>query len=167
MEQMRMKTENKIPKSCAFTGHRQIESDFSPKLLWDTLEQYVKNGVTTFYNGMAQGFDLLAAEAVLSLKKIYPQIRLIACIPCYHQEKSFSDTDKARYVSILQRADEQVLLSDVYFRGCMQVRNKYMVDRADALIAYCKKDKGGTAFTVNYCKKKYPEKEIVYVNVKE
>lgn len=166
MEQLRIKTNNTPIKSCAFTGHRNIGEDFSPKLLWETIENYAKKGVVDFYNGMAQGFDLLAAEATLLLKKSYPQIRLIACIPCYNQEKSYSDTDKARYVSILQRADEKILLSENYHRGCMLMRNQYMVEHADALIAYCKKEKGGAAYTVKYCQKKYPEKEIIYVNVK-
>ncbi len=164
MEQMRIKTEEKQIKSCAFTGHRMIEKDFLPKALWDNIEMLIKAGVYDFYNGMAQGFDLLAAEATLMLKKQYPQVRLIACIPCYHQEKNYTDTDKARYAAILQKADEKILLSENYFRGCMLVRNKYMVDRADVLIAYYNHEKGGAAYTVKYCQKKYPEKEILYVN---
>ncbi len=164
MKQLRIKLEEKQIKSCAFTGHRKIDKDFSPKRLWDSIEMLVKSGVTDFYNGMAQGFDLLAAEATLMLKKQYPQIRLIACIPCYHQEKSYIDTDKARYAAILQKADENILLSENYFRGCMLVRNQYMVDHADVLIAYHNQEKGGAAYTVKYCQKKYPDKEIIYVN---
>ena len=165
MEQLRIKTQNNPIKSCAFTGHRQLDEDFSPKRLWELIESYIKNGATDFYNGMAQGFDLLAAEAVIMLKRRYPNVRLIACIPCYNQEKNYSDTDKARYVSILQKADEKVLISEEYHRGCMMQRNQYMVDRADVLIAYQNKDKGGSANTVKYCKKKYPDKDIAYVNI--
>ena len=166
MEQLKIETEKREIKSCAFTGHRKLEEDFSPKKLWDSIEGYIKNGATDFYNGMAQGFDLLAAEAVLMLKRRYPEVRLIACIPCYNQERAYSDTDKARYAAILQKADEKVLLSEEYYRGCMIQRNKYMMDRADALIAYQNKDKGGAAYTVRYCQKKYPDKDIVYVNIK-
>ena len=71
MEQLRIKTQTIQIKSCAFTGHRKLDDDFSPKRLWDYIEFCIKEGATDFYNGMAQGFDLLAAEAVLMLKKRY------------------------------------------------------------------------------------------------
>ena len=120
-------------------------------------------GVTTFYNGMAMGFDLLAAEKTLELKRKYPQVKLVLCIPCYMQEKNFSEADKKRYVKIYKKADERVMVSDTYYRGCMQVRNKYMVDRADALIAYCIKNEGGAANTVRYFKKVNPETDVIFV----
>ena len=120
-------------------------------------------GVDVFYNGMAMGFDLLAAEKVLELKKKYPHIRLILCIPCYQQEKSFSEKDKGRYAAIYKKADERVVLADSYYRGCMQVRNRYMAERADVLVAYCIKDEGGAAYTVKCFKKLHPDREIIFV----
>ena len=70
-------------KSVAFTGHREVEKypDFSARKLYEATEAYIKRGATDFYCGMARGFDLLAGECVLSLKKLYPEIRLIAYIP--------------------------------------------------------------------------------------
>lgn len=149
--------------SCVFTGHRDLEKDFSPRKLKKEIKNAVEKGVFTFYNGMAMGFDLIAAETVLSLKKKNPQIKLIACIPCYGQEKHFSEQDKARYAAILKKADEQVLLSEYYYRGCMHVRDKYMVDRADMMICYCKKETGGAAFTLHYFQKKHPTGKIVFI----
>jgi uncharacterized phage-like protein YoqJ len=148
-------------KSCVFTGHRILEKNFSPKAMTDAIDKAIEDGVTVFYNGMAMGFDLLAAEYLITLKKINPKLKLIACIPCYGQEKNFPDEDKARYVAVLKRADEQVLLSQTYFRGCMQNRDRYMADRADMMIAYCHKKKGGAAYTVNYFSKK--NKPIFFV----
>ena len=147
-EQLSIQTENteNIKKlntySCVFTGHRELEEDFSVRQLRSVIEEVVKGGVTDFYNGMAKGFDLTAATVVVKLKKKYPQIRLIACVPCYGQEKYFSEKDKKTYVSILKKADEKIILSPSYYRGCMQVRDRYMVERADVMIAYCKKRKG-------------------------
>jgi uncharacterized phage-like protein YoqJ len=68
-----------------------------------------------------------------------------------------------RYFDILERADEIIYLSNHYYTGCMQKRNAYMVDRCDVLVCYLKKEKGGTAGTVSYCKRKYPEKEIIFI----
>ena len=165
MEQMKItqiKEENKI-KSCAFTGHRVLPEYFSSKKLYTEIEKLIKEGVEIFYNGMAIGFDLLAAEQVIKLKKKYNKVKLVACIPCYNQEKSFSQKDKQRYVEILKRVDEQVLLSETYYRGCMQVRDKYMADRADVLVAFCEKETGGAAYTLKYFKKKYTFKKIVMI----
>lgn len=157
------KTELSPPKTCAFTGHRTLGEDFSARKLKREIKKLILSGVDTFYNGMAMGFDLLAAEKTLELKKKYPHIRLILCIPCYEQEKNFSEKDKGRYATIYKKADEKTVLSDTYYRGCMQNRNRYMVDRADVLVAYCNKPDGGAAYTVKYFKKSKPEREIVFI----
>ncbi len=123
----------------------------------------IEQGVVTFYNGMAMGFDLTAAELVLELKKKFPQVKLIACVPCYGQEKRYSAEDKERYANILHRADETVTLAERYHTGCMHERNRYMVDRADYLLAYCHDDKGGTAYTVRYFLSSHDEESLVMV----
>ena len=127
------------------------------------IKRLIENGVEIFYNGMAMGFDLLAAETVLRYQKQYPHVQLIACIPCYNQEKNFPETDKQRYAKILKKATSMVMLSENYYRGCMQVRDQYMVDNADMVLCYCIKDTGGAAYTVKYCQKKYPFKPILEI----
>jgi uncharacterized phage-like protein YoqJ len=166
MQQLRIKTEkeeNTAIKSCVFTGHRILEDDFSKKRLKIVVQAAIEQGVDTFYNGVAMGFDLIAAEIVLYLKKKYPHVKLIACIPCYKQEKNFSEKDKKRYAAVLKKADEKVLLSEEYYKGCMQVRDKYMAERGDVMLAYCKKQDGGTAYTVRCFKKLHPNGEIIFL----
>ena len=162
--QLTIQTEEKKLVACAFTGHRNLLEDFDEKSIEKAVENCIKRGVEVFYNGVAKGFDLVSAKVVVSLKKKYPNIKLIACIPCYNQEKSYNEEEKKEYIEVLSKADEKVYVSDrEYFRGCMQKRDRFLVDKADILIAYLKEDKGGTAFTVNYCKKKYPFKEILFL----
>ena len=156
-------TQNSENKNCVFTGHRDLGTDFSKSRLKKTIETLIKEGVENFYNGMAIGFDLIAAECVLALRKKYPQVKLIACVPCYGQEKYFSDADKKRYVKILKKADETVTLADHYYQGCMQNRDKYMVERAEVMIAYCKKSTGGAAYTVKLFQKAYPDGVIHFI----
>lgn len=131
MEQLKIlpTTENAAPKSCVFTGHRQLEEDLSARKLKKTIRSAMENGVEVFYNGMAMGFDLLTAEYVLRLKKQFPTVKLIACVPCYGQEKYFPEADKKRYVKILKKADETIVLAEHYFNGCMQKRDRYMAER--------------------------------------
>ena len=150
-------------KSCAFTGHRKLGEDFHAESLKTAIKKAVLLGVEIFYCGMAMGFDLLAAQTVLEYKKEFPNIKLIACVPCYNQEKKFSEEDKQRYCAYLKQANEVIILSDKYYRGCMQVRNKYMAERADMLIAYCKKNTGGAAYTVKCFKKARKNGEILFL----
>ena len=163
MKQLSIFQEEKQIKTCVFTGHRELGPDFSKKKLKDEIKGLLLQGVDTFLCGMAIGFDLLAAETVLSLKRKNPQIRLVACIPCIGQEKYFSKADQKRYVFALQKADEKVILSDGYYKGCMQVRDKYMAERGDVMLAYCKKQEGGTAYTVRCFKKLHPDGEIIFL----
>lgn len=154
--------EQKI-KTCLFTGHRELKEDFSLSKLREYINFAIEQGAEIFYTGMAKGFDLYAGEEVLRIKAKNPKIKLVACVPFYEQEKAFSKSDKFRYAEIIKKADEVVCLAENYYRGCMQARNRYMAERGDMMICYCKKEKGGTAYTVNYFQKKYPEKQILFL----
>ncbi len=163
MEQLGILQSTAHLKACAFTGHRDLSEGISEEKLYTELEKLIQAGVEIFYDGMAMGFDLLAAEQVLKLKQQYPQIKLIACIPCSDQDRYFPPKDKCRYATILKASNEQVCLSDHYYNGCMQKRDRYMAERADVLVAYCRKPTGGTAYTLGYFQRKYPHKPVVLI----
>lgn len=147
--------------SCAFTGHRELEADFSAEKLVEAIEKCIARGATTFYCGMAKGFDMRAAEYVLLKKRQGENVRLVACIPYLSQSNGFTDEDKGRYNRILHEADERYLVCEEYRRWCLSKRNDYMVDNADAVIAYCRKETGGTAYTVKRALKK--KKCVIFV----
>ncbi|MBR2442321.1 MAG: DUF1273 family protein [Clostridia bacterium] len=153
----------KQPTSCVFTGHRDLEEDFSARKLKKAIKNFLEKGVRIFYNGFALGFDTEALKILLSFKKKYPDIKLIACIPCPTQYKYFNEKEKKVYRALLAQADEKVLVSEEYTKGCMLKRNRYMADRADCMITYCKKDKGGTVYTVKYFQKINPCGEIIFL----
>ena len=135
-------------QSCAFTGHRTLGKGVTRKRVQVEIEKLVKGGITTFYCGLARGFDMLAAEATIELKKIYPNIRLIGCVPCVGQEKYYELLEKQRYDNIMQACDEVVVLFEKYTPWCFHKRNDYMCEKADMVFAYLTKDTGGTAYTV-------------------
>ncbi len=153
----------KDEKICMFTGHRTLDKDFNANELMEAIEEVVKSGVTTFVNGLAVGFDLLAAEFILSLKVILPQIRLIACIPCREQDKYYSAENKQRYYNVTSALEDKIVLSERYYNGCMQVRDKFMAEQADCAIAYCKRAQGGTAYTVRCFEKLHPDGKIIFL----
>ena len=137
-------------KVCAFTGHRQVEENFDLFRFEEIVTSYIEEGYTTFLCGMAIGFDMIAAELVLKLKNVFPEIKIIACIPCEGQSRYFNAADKQRYKNILQKCDEVRVLNDRYFRGCMQARDRYMVENSHLVIAYKRVNEGGTYYTMNY-----------------
>lgn len=136
----------------AFTGHRDLKKypDFSALKLYEAAEKCILRGAKEFYCGMARGFDLLAGECVLSLKKLYSDIKLVAYIPFETQYETMTDEEIARYMHLKDCADP--LLSETFFdsyvRWCMTYRDDRLVEKADVLIAFLREEKGGTAYTV-------------------
>ncbi len=137
---------------CALTGHRDLPPDFDTNLLYDTLEELIKEGYDTYYCGMARGFDLLALDCLVALRLRY-RIRLVACIPFYGHEMSFNRTDREKYLSLLAWCDEKKELAPRYATGVYFARDRYMVDHADLVFAYCNRETGGTAYTLAYARK--------------
>ena len=141
-----------MTKSVTFTGHRYIpqtkRNELYAKLEKAVMENYA-NGARNFLCGMAVGFDLLAAEAVLKVKKELPDIKLTAVVPFRLQHERWTEREKLRYHSIISRADKVVVLSEHYYNGCLLRRNDYMLFLCNEVIAYYDgTPKGGTYYTV-------------------
>ena len=134
-----------------FTGHRQIpEEEYQP--LFDALQgvvkQKIQEGATVFRTGGAMGFDTMAALAVLSLRKHFPEIRLELILPCPTQTRGWSPSDEVLYEQIKAQADSFRYVSTGYYQGVLQQRNRALVEGADICIAYLKSSHGGgTAYT--------------------
>ncbi len=149
--------QDKRGQTCCFTGHRHIPTLTEMKLsarLKKTLTALIAEGYLYFGVGGALGFDTLAAKAVLSLKKTYPDIRLILVLPCETQSKYWKPKDVAVYEDIKRQADKVVCLSKYYTPSCMHERNRHLVDASSVCVAYLTEETGGTAYTVAYAQKK-------------
>jgi uncharacterized phage-like protein YoqJ len=143
-------------KICMFTGHRYIPSSDAvglPHRLDAVIEQLVSDGYTDFRCGGAQGFDTIAALKVLEKRKKYPNIKLHLFLPCKDQTRGWSDSAKAAYSAVLERADSVEYQSEEYTKWCMHARNRAMVDGSDLCVAYCSSSSGGTAYTLLYAQK--------------
>ena len=146
---------------CCFSGHRPNDLPwgyeergirffiFRQKLRRAILKS-IKNGKRIFISGMALGFDMIAAETVIELKKSFEEIKLVCAIPCKNQEIRWNEESIARYRNILRQSDEIYYVStQEYSRGCMTDRNEYMLKRSSELIAaYNGKKSGGTYQTI-------------------
>ena len=153
--------------ACCFTGHREIPDgdmdDIREKLKREIERLYTENGITVFYAGGATGFDALASEAVIERRAVHPGIRLVIVIPHKEQAKRWSAEEKAQHDHIKRSTDEVICLAEHYYRGCMQRRNRYMVDRSRISICYLTRDTGGTAYTVKYAR----EQGLSVINLAE
>ncbi|MDE6070127.1 MAG: DUF1273 domain-containing protein [Alistipes sp.] len=136
-----------LSAAVAFTGHRTYDGR-ADEALRQTVVACHARGVRTFLSGMAVGFDLAAAEAVLACRDELPGLRLVAVVPFEGQQARFSALDRARFDRVLAAADETIVLSPVYHRGVYTVRNDFLVAHAAHLIAWFDGSPGGTHYTV-------------------
>lgn len=143
-------------KTCCFTGHRRLPEDHKTEImakLEDVIVSLIHSGYLYFGAGGALGFDTLAAQTVLRLRRSYPQIKLILVLPCASQANRWPPADVETYLEILEQADKVVYTSQEYTPGCMFKRNRHLVDHSSACICYLTKKSGGTAYTVEYARK--------------
>jgi len=147
--------------ACCFTGHRPAklpwgndESDVRCVALKARLraavESAVLEGMEHFICGMAEGCDLYFCEIVLELKARYPHITMEAALPCPTQADRWSESSRQRYFTLLERCDFETMVSETYQPGCMQRRNRYMVDHSSLLLAAHDGVPGGTRNTIEY-----------------
>ena len=145
--------DNKKGKTVCFTGHRELpflQIILIKRKLMKTLEELIEQGYCFFGAGGALGFDTIAAQAVLDLRKKYPHIKLILVLPCVSQVDRWNENDRGMYEYIKEQADKVVYTSEQYTRGCMHKRNRHLVDNSSVCICYLTQRTGGTAYTVNY-----------------
>lgn len=172
-------TPGEIIRSVAFTGYRPEklpylndlncpESKALYKALYDEVDRLIQKGYMFFLTGGALGCDLLAAEAVISLKKKYGRRKNIAhelCLPCYDHNAKWSDRDKMRLEEVRKSSIVTYVSETGYYNGCMQKRNKYMVDTSSVLIAVYDGVSGGTKNTVEYAQKK--NKKLIVIRPRD
>ncbi len=145
-------------KTVCFTGHRALPRARLQELQ-DCLSQQIvrlaKEGKTDFLAGGAVGFDMLASVCVLNLQHQFPLLRLFLILPCNNHTMAWKAWDLDLFSRICKRADGiHYVTNEPYQSGCMQMRNRFLVDHAGVCVAYQTAPRGGTAFTVSYAQKK-------------
>lgn len=150
--------------TCCFTGHRPQKLGFSEdspegtslknRISGAVIRLIEEQNVRHFISGMALGTDTYAAESVLKLKEVYPDITLECAVPCRGQSARWRAADKKRYSSILAAADKVTVLQEEYTPFCMKLRDAYMADHADIVLAVWNGSDGGTSYTIKYARER-------------
>ena len=160
--------------TCCFTGHRP------EKLPWGDqedhphcvalkenmaaqLEEMYQKGYRHFLCGMARGADFYFCDAVLELRERRSGVTLEAVIPCEEQAARWSERERERWFSLVERCDGETMLQHHYDKGCMLRRNRYLVDHSSMLIAVYDGMLGGTMYTLSYAMKRGLETVILEV----
>ncbi len=152
----------------AFTGHRTFDYSLCYSTLVGAVESLCGDGRSAriFMSGMADGFDLAAAEAVLDIRDRLgegAEVELHAIIPYRGDDLRMVGDVRRRYHRVVERADRVVYLEDRYSHGVFYRRNDYLVDNADLVVAfYDRSSRGGTAYTVKRATKQRVVVENIY-----
>ena len=158
--------------TCCFTGHRPSKLPWGSHeedgrclrlkaRLAEELERAYEDGYRAFICGMARGADLYFCEAVLALRERHPDVRLEAALPCEGQASRWPEQERARYHALLDRCDVETMVQHVYGPGCMQRRDRYMVDHAGMVLSVYNGQQGGTMYTLAYAMRQGLETRMI------
>ena len=147
----------------AFTGYRPQKMPFGfdeadercvdfKQRLYNTIESLIDQGYKHFISGGALGMDMYAAEAVLKLKTKHPEITLEMVSPFDDQAAKWAPQYQQRHDRLFEQADMVTATGHQYTKSAMFIRNHYLVNNADVLLAAYDGQPGGTQMTVKYAR---------------
>jgi len=152
------------------TGHRpqklnnefDLEGPYSNFINQQMKEHFELLKPSKIISGMALGFDQL-----LALFAIERGIPVLAAVPCDNQEKLWPKRSQDRYQQILSNrlVTTYVVCPGPYNPGTMQVRNEWMCDHSNLLLACWDGSSGGTANCIKYARK--INMDILYINLQK
>ena len=139
--------------SCTFAGHKEV---YQLKID-EEIENAIDNLLQTdseiiFYTGGMGDFDNKCASAVRASKRKYSgkKIRLALVLPYMSNRLN---TDKEYYQYYYDEIIIPAELAGVHYKAAITMRNRWLVDRVDCVIAYVYRDYGGALETVKYAQK--------------
>ena len=145
-------------RTLCFSGYRpeklNIEADRLTDMLNDAVAAAIRDGYMHFISGMARGFDMLAARAVLNARHRGAPVILECALPFEAQTSGWSGADIAEHKDIMKNADRLTVVCEQAKPESYLRRNRYMVEHSAMLICYFDGQPGGTAYTRRYAKKR-------------
>lgn len=133
-----------------FCGHKRFyENEESLRLKILKILSKINEERVDFYLGGYGGFDILAKECAFEYKKMHPKSKVCFISPYLTR-------------SYLRKYEEKKVYDEIIFAEIENTppqyaiieRNKWMVKKADVVIAYVKYEFGGAYKTYEYAKKK-------------
>ena len=136
-------------KCCCGFGHRDVFENITEKI-YSAVREAAEQGCEIFYTGAMGQFDELFSSSVRSLKKDYPNVKLI-CVKPYMTTEINKQGDYL--YSIYDDIFIPTELANVHFKAAITKRNRWIIQNSDVVIIYTKRNYGGT-----YNAKRYAER---------
>ena len=86
-----------------------------------------------------------------------------ALIPFPQKADRWPSAEQARYRTLLDRCDIETVIQHNYTAGCLQRRNRYLVDHASLLLSVYNGKGGGTLYTLTYALR--TQRKVVILDV--
>ncbi len=149
---------------CCFTGYRpekmpsgyqagsRLFCDMQMQLR-EAIRRAYAHGCRYFLSGMSRGFDLWAAQAVLTLRKEGLPIELWAAVAFPDMHVHWNLLWQTRYQHALSQSSRVFHIFSHYTPECYAVRDRFLVERSCRCICFFDGTPGGTAYTVHYAHK--------------
>ena len=138
-----------------FCGHAKFikAKEYEQKIL-EFLEEKIGDESAEMYLGGYGEFDNFAYDCCKKYKQSHPNTSLVFVTPYFSidYQRNHLEIQKTRYDSILYPEIE-----DKPKRFAITYRNKYMVEKADYVVAYVSHDWGGAYTTYKHAKRKGKE----------
>lgn len=123
-------------KTCAFFGHREVNSDIVKSLEAAVRSAVTIYGITEFWCGSQGAFDLYAAAAVHCVKQDFPYVKLIL-YPAYPRPQKLIPLEYIDSSIYLEK------LKNVFPKYAISKRNQWLAQNCDMVIAYVNQNNGG------------------------
>lgn len=140
------------------TGNRNLKHPI-PIIKAAIKEKLFQAEADAVITGMALGFDMLVAEVCIE-----NNIPFVAAIPCRGQTRLWPKNEVERYRKLIEKSYKHTIVSPGEFQTWkLFERNKWIVNRADIVIAYWDgAPKGGTHHCYKYAQEKNKLKENIF-----
>lgn len=140
----------------AGTGHRRIPHPHD-RLVSAIALKLRHLGAKKVISGMALGWDMALADAAVLM-----HIPLIAAVPFPAQPDLWAEADQALYHRLLGKAESIHYISEFTVLAAYEARNRWMIDRADLVLAYWDGSLlGGTSNAIRYAHRPKVQKHIL------
>ena len=134
-----------------FCGHSSYTKSIQDeKRILDVLEKRVGDSLCDFYLGGYGAFDSFAYDCAKKFKKCHPNVKLIFVTP--YLDESYNSSKRELFDLIVYPELEKIPK-----KYAISHRNKWMISRADIIIAYVSHKFGGAFKSYRYAKQKGKE----------
>lgn len=122
-------------KTCCFlNGNGDFGGEQTKQAISAVIRQLSEEGVKHFIGGAELDFGILAAELVLEEKKKGDDLTLEIVIPYELQPEFWSEKERDRYFSLIEKCDKETMLQKRYDDECIHCHTVYLCSRADVVV---------------------------------